>query len=38
MDERERLECTDADILGHLRGPGIHVRDCWPVDRITGRE
>jgi hypothetical protein len=24
--------CKDADILGHLRGPGPHVRGCWAVD------
>jgi hypothetical protein len=21
-----------VDILGHLRGPGPHVRGCWPID------
>jgi hypothetical protein len=30
--------CTDAEILGHLRGPGPHVRGCWAVDRIRGKE
>jgi hypothetical protein len=31
-DALEEAGCTDADILGHLRGPGPHVRGCWPVD------
>jgi hypothetical protein len=26
------------DILGHLRGPGPHVRGCWVIDGLTGRE
>jgi hypothetical protein len=34
----EEAGCQDADILGHLRGPGPHVRGCWPVDLLTGRE
>jgi hypothetical protein len=33
-DALEEAGCTDADILGHLRGPGTHVRGCWPVDAI----
>jgi hypothetical protein len=36
-DALEEAGCTDADILGHLRGPGPHVRGCWPVDLcLTG--
>jgi hypothetical protein len=31
-DALEEAGCTDTDILGHLRGPGPHVRGCWPVD------
>jgi hypothetical protein len=31
-DALEEAGCTDADILGHLRGPGPHVRGCWAVD------
>jgi hypothetical protein len=33
-DALEEAGCTDADILGHLRGPGPHVRGCWPVDLL----
>lgn len=37
-DALEEAGCTDADILGHLRGPGPHVRGCWVVDLILGKE
>jgi hypothetical protein len=36
-DALEEAGCTDADLLGHLRGPGLHFRGCWPVDLLTGR-
>ena len=36
-DALERAGCTDADILGHCRGPGPHVRGCWVVDLILGK-
>jgi hypothetical protein len=29
--------CADEELLGHLRGPGPHVRGCWAVDVILGR-
>lgn len=28
----------DAEILNHLRGPGPHVRGCWAVDLLLGKE
>ena len=37
-DALEDGGCTDAAILGHLRGPGPHVRGCWALDLILGRE
>ncbi|HZY89356.1 MAG TPA: hypothetical protein VFE78_31325 [Gemmataceae bacterium] len=37
-DALEDAGCTDADILGHLRGPGPHVRGCWAVDLVLGKE
>jgi hypothetical protein len=37
-DALEEAGCTDADILGHCRGGGNHVRGCWPVDLILGKE
>jgi hypothetical protein len=30
----EEAGCTDAEILGHLRGPGPHVRGCWCLDLV----
>jgi hypothetical protein len=36
-DALEEAGCTDADILCHLRGPGPHVRGCWPVDLCLGK-
>jgi hypothetical protein len=37
-DALEDVGCTDADILGHLRGAGPHVRGCWAVDLLLGKE
>jgi hypothetical protein len=37
-DALEDASCTDADILGHLRGPGLHARGCWVLDALLGRE
>ena len=36
-DALEEAGCTDADLLGHLRGPGPHVRGCWAVDLLLGK-
>jgi hypothetical protein len=36
-DALEKTGCTDADILGHLRSPGPHVRGCWAVDLLLGK-
>jgi hypothetical protein len=30
--------CDNADILDHCRGPGPHVRGCWVVDLVLGKE
>jgi hypothetical protein len=35
-DALEDAGCTDAELLGHLRGPGPHVRGCWAVDLLLG--
>ena len=29
--------CDDAEVLGHCRGPGPHVRGCWVMDLVLGR-
>jgi hypothetical protein len=33
-DALEDAGCPDADLLGHLRQPGPHVRGCWAVDLV----
>jgi hypothetical protein len=37
-DALEDAGCTDAELLGHLRGPGPHVSGCWALDLILGKE
>lgn len=37
-DALEEAGCTNTDILGHCRGPGPHVRGCWVVDLLLGKE
>jgi hypothetical protein len=36
-DALEEAGCRDQPILDHLRGPGPHVRGCWPLELILGR-
>jgi hypothetical protein len=36
-DALEEAGCTDEELLGHLRGPGPHVRGCWAVDLLLGK-
>jgi hypothetical protein len=37
-DALEDAGCDQADLLGHLRGPGPHVRGCWAVDLLLGKQ
>src|SRR5262245_37533390 len=37
-DALEESGCTDTALLSHLRGPDAHVRGCWALDLILGRE
>jgi hypothetical protein len=30
--------CDDEDILAHCRGEGPHVRGCWVIDLILGKQ
>jgi hypothetical protein len=36
-DALQDAGCENADMLGHCRGPGPHVRGCWVVDLILGK-
>jgi hypothetical protein len=37
-DALEEANCTDEAILTHLRSPGPHVRGCWALDLVLGKE
>jgi hypothetical protein len=37
-DALEESGCTSEDILNHLRQSGVHVKGCWAVDLILGKE
>jgi hypothetical protein len=37
-DALEEAGCTDAVILAHLREPNPHVRGCWAIDLLLGKE
>jgi len=36
-DALEDAGCDSAEMLSHLRGPGPHVRGCWVVDLLLGK-
>ena len=37
-DALEEAGCTNADVLLHCRGAEPHVRGCWVVDLLLGKE
>jgi hypothetical protein len=37
-DALEDAGCDNSDILAHCRGEGPHVRGCWVVDLLLGKE
>jgi hypothetical protein len=37
-DALEDAGCDSADVLNHCRPPGEHVRGCWVVDLVLGKE
>jgi hypothetical protein len=37
-DALQDAGCDHLDILDHCRGPGPHVRGCWVVDLLLGKE
>ena len=38
MDALEEARCDDEALLSHLRSPGPHVRGCWALDLVLGKE
>ena len=37
-DALEDAGCDNADLLAHCRGPNEHVRGCWVVDLLLGKQ
>ena len=37
-DALQDAGCEHPDLLAHCRGPGPHVRGCWVVDLILGKD
>jgi hypothetical protein len=37
-DALEEASCTDADVLSHCRSEGPHVRGCWVIDLLLGKD
>jgi hypothetical protein len=37
-DALEEAGCDNEDMLNHCRVPGPHVRGCWVVDLVLGKE
>ena len=37
-DALQEAGCENSDILTHCREPGVHVRGCWVVDLVLGKE
>jgi hypothetical protein len=37
-DALEETGCADSEVLTHCRQPGPHVRGCWVVDLLLGKQ
>jgi hypothetical protein len=37
-DALQDAGCDNEQILGHCRGPGLHMRGCWVVDLVLGKQ
>jgi hypothetical protein len=37
-DALEKAGCQSADILAHCRSEVPHVRGCWVIDLLLGKE
>jgi hypothetical protein len=36
-DALEEAGCDDPDLLNHCRQPGEHLRGCWVIDLLLGK-
>jgi hypothetical protein len=37
-DALEEAGCIDQTLLAHCRSPAVHVRGCWAIDLLLGKE
>ena len=37
-DALQEAGCDNTDVLNHCRSDGPHVRGCWVVDLVLGKE
>jgi hypothetical protein len=37
-DSLEEAGCDSQNMLNHCRQPGVHVRGCWALDLVLGKE
>lgn len=37
-DALQDAGCDNEEVLNHCRGEGVHVRGCWMVDLVLGKE
>jgi hypothetical protein len=37
-DALQDAGCESEEVLSHCRGPGPHVRGCWVIDLLLGKE
>ena len=38
VEDLEQAACKDADLLAHCRREGPHVRGCWVLDLVLGKQ
>jgi hypothetical protein len=37
-DALEDAGCESAELLNHCRCSGVHVRGCWVINKLLGKE
>jgi hypothetical protein len=37
-DALNEVGCIEKEILSHCRQSGVHVRGCWALDLVLGKE